>query len=63
MNATLYKSFNDDKPYDRFVQEQVAGDELWPDTLDLYGFYGVPPQELEHLEARVGLACTPSGRR
>jgi hypothetical protein len=24
-------SFNDDKPYDRFLQEQVAGDELWPD--------------------------------
>jgi Protein of unknown function (DUF1553)/Protein of unknown function (DUF1549) len=24
-------SFNQDKPYDRFVREQVAGDELWPD--------------------------------
>jgi hypothetical protein len=23
-------SFNDDKPYDRFLQEQIAGDELWP---------------------------------
>jgi hypothetical protein len=23
-------SFNDDKPYNRFVQEQLAGDELWP---------------------------------
>ncbi len=23
-------SFNADKPYDRFVQEQIAGDELWP---------------------------------
>ncbi len=23
-------SFNQDKPYDRFVQEQIAGDELWP---------------------------------
>jgi len=23
-------SFNDDKPYDRFIREQVAGDELWP---------------------------------
>src|SRR5205085_3348142 len=22
---------NRDKPYDRFVQEQIAGDELWPD--------------------------------
>jgi hypothetical protein len=24
-------SFNDDKPYDRFVKEQLAGDELYPD--------------------------------
>lgn len=24
-------SFNQNKPYDRFVQEQLAGDELWPD--------------------------------
>ncbi len=24
-------AFNDDKPYDRFVQEQLAGDELFPD--------------------------------
>ena len=50
----VIKSFNDDKPYDRFVQEQIAGDELWPDTLNLDGLYGVPPRELEHLEARVG---------
>ena len=31
----VVKSFNDDKPYDTFVQEQIAGDELWPDNLDL----------------------------
>ncbi len=35
-NAWRYRdyviaSFNADKPYDRFVQEQIAGDELWPD--------------------------------
>lgn len=24
-------AFNEDKPYDRFVQEQLAGDELWPE--------------------------------
>ncbi len=23
-------SFNSDKPYDRFIKEQIAGDELWP---------------------------------
>jgi len=26
----VIQSFNADKPYDRFVQEQIAGDELWP---------------------------------
>ncbi len=27
-------AFNADKPYDRFVQEQLAGDELWPKRPD-----------------------------
>lgn len=27
----VIQSLNDDKPYDRFVQEQLAGDELFPD--------------------------------
>ncbi len=36
-NAWRYRdyvidSFNRDKPYDRFVQEQLAGDELFPDS-------------------------------
>ncbi len=36
-NAWRYRdyviaSINADKPYDRFVQEQLAGDELWPDS-------------------------------
>ncbi len=26
----VIKAFNDNKPYDRFVQEQIAGDELFP---------------------------------
>lgn len=34
-NAWRYRdyvvsAFNADKPYDRFVQEQIAGDEIWP---------------------------------
>ncbi len=38
-NAWRYRdyvinSFNRDKPYARFVQEQIAGDELWPDSFD-----------------------------
>jgi Protein of unknown function (DUF1553)/Protein of unknown function (DUF1549) len=27
----VIESFNNDKPYDRFIREQIAGDELWPD--------------------------------
>jgi len=27
----VIESFNEDKPYDRFVKEQLAGDEIWPD--------------------------------
>ena len=26
----VINAFNEDKPYDRFVREQIAGDELWP---------------------------------
>src|SRR5437660_12106217 len=28
----VIKSFNENKPYDRFMKEQIAGDELWPDN-------------------------------
>ncbi len=27
----VIKSFNDDKPYDRFTKEQIAGDEIYPE--------------------------------
>jgi len=27
----VIQSFNEDKPYDRFIKEQIAGDELYPD--------------------------------
>ena len=52
----VVKSFNDDKPYDQFVQEQIAGDEIWPDNLDLdpKRVYRVAPNQEVHFEARVG---------
>jgi len=50
----VIQSLNSDKPYNRFVQEQVAADELWPDNLDLEGSYQVPKSKLEHLNARIG---------
>ena len=30
----VIRSLNEDKPYDRFVLEQLAGDVLWPETTD-----------------------------
>ena len=39
-------SFNNDKPYDRFVKEQIAGDELYSDdpaSMTGTGFYTVGP--------------------
>ncbi|HKS36906.1 MAG TPA: DUF1549 domain-containing protein, partial [Verrucomicrobiae bacterium] len=44
----VIKSFNNDKPYDRFIQEQIAGDELWPrdpDALVATGFNRHYPDE------------------
>ncbi len=38
----VIKSFNEDKPYDEFVREQIAGDELdvvTPETLTATGYY------------------------
>jgi hypothetical protein len=40
----VIKSFNDDKPYDRFVKETIAGDEIFPEEPDAQqgtGFYAV----------------------
>jgi hypothetical protein len=37
----VIRSLNADKPFDRFLQEQVAGDELWPDDRDALTATGV----------------------
>jgi hypothetical protein len=42
----VIRAFNADKPFDRFVKEQVAGDELFPDDADARlatGFYTTGP--------------------
>ena len=54
MNAWPYRdyvirAFNEDKPYARFVQEQLAGDVLFPDTVDgitALGFIAAGPWDL-----------------
>lgn len=30
----VVRAFNEDKPYDRFIEEQLAGDEMYPDRQD-----------------------------
>ena len=42
----VIRSLNADKPFDRFIQEQVAGDELWPgdeEAVLATALYGVGP--------------------
>jgi mono/diheme cytochrome c family protein len=50
----VIRSFNADKPYDRFVQEQVAGDVLFPGTADgieALGFLAAGPWDfIGHVE-------------
>ncbi len=45
----VVKSLNDDKPYDRFIVEQIAGDELDPNSFEMRvatGFLRVGPQHV-----------------
>lgn len=45
----VIRAFNDDKPYSRFVQEQIAGDELFPgdsEALIATGFHRAGPIHL-----------------
>jgi len=57
-NAWRYRdyviaAFNQDKPYNRFVQEQVAGDELFPGDLDLDGHFDVSNEKMQILNAKI----------
>jgi mono/diheme cytochrome c family protein len=50
----VIRSFNSDKPYDEFIKEQVAADEIWPDNFDLNGTYELPEPKRKSLERRLG---------
>ena len=46
----VIRAFNEDKPFDRFVREQLAGDELWPDdpaALIATGFHLLGPDMVD----------------
>lgn len=49
----VVRAFNSDKPYDQFVREQIAGDEIDPDNPEMYvavGFLRMGPWELTGME-------------
>jgi hypothetical protein len=59
----VIRAFNDDKPYDRFLQEQIAGDEL----VDYWHVYEtakeLPPSVIEALIATGYLRCASDTSR
>ena len=69
-NAWRYRdyvvdSFNEDKSYQQFVQEQIAGDELWPDNLDLdpRRVYQVSDAKRRHQAAHIATGFYALGPR
>ncbi len=57
----VIRSFNQDKPFDTFVKEQIAADEIWPDNLDLDGAYEMPKSKAANLERRLGTSLYSLG--
>ncbi len=57
----VVESFNRDKPFDTFVQEQIAADELWPTDMDLEGLLVLPEQKRENARRRIGTALFTLG--
>lgn len=59
----VIRAFNSDKPYDRFLQEQIAGDEL----SNYWGAYeslpALPEEVIESLTATGYLRCAPDSSR
>ena len=50
----VIRAFNNDKPYDEFMKEQIAADEIWPGDLERVGGYFIPKEKLERLERWIG---------
>ena len=57
----VIRSFNDDKPYNRFLMEQVAADELWPESPDSLigvGYLRLPIYEYNQRNVKAQWATT-----
>jgi hypothetical protein len=57
----VIESFNNDKPYTTFVQEQIAADELWPMNMDLEGTSRLPKEKAENVKRRIGTSLFTLG--
>jgi hypothetical protein len=57
----VIRSFNNDKPYNIFVQEQIAADELWSTNMDLEGTLKLPKEKEENVNRRVGTSLFTLG--
>ena len=58
----VIESFNADKPFDRFVKEQLAGDELFPDDPDALvatGYLAPLPGRVQRGQSRTAAAGDP----
>jgi len=54
-------SLNADKPYDTFVQEQIAADELWSTNMDLEGTLKLPKEKAANVNRRIGTSLFTLG--
>ncbi len=57
----VIESFNNDKPYNTFVQEQIAADELWPGALDLDGTQHLSKEKRDNFYRRIGTSLFTLG--
>jgi hypothetical protein len=57
----VISSLNTDKPYNTFIQEQIAADEIWPDNLELEGTLRLPKKKQESVYRRIGTSLFTLG--
>jgi mono/diheme cytochrome c family protein len=57
----VIRSFNADKPFDQFIHEQLAGDELVGSEVVARGYKNLPPDAIERLVATGFLRMAPDG--
>jgi len=57
----MIESFNQDKPYTTFVQEQIAADEIWSTDMDLEGTLDLPKEKEVNVHRRIGTSLFTLG--